>query len=61
MKEGSIMKKTHNLTNPIAKAMIRAVIDPEPREWPPKCSALIYQPQRPIVCKPRSSEKTKKE
>lgn len=61
MKEGKIMKKTKPLAKTFAKAMIRAAIEPEPREWPPKCSALIYQPQRPIFAKSRLSEKDKKE
>ena len=33
----------------VAKNMINAMLKKEPREWPPECLALLYQPKRPCV------------
>lgn len=36
-----------NIKEIITKAIIKTAMDPEPREWPPGCTALVYQPVRP--------------
>lgn len=41
------MQKRKMMINGLVKSMINKAADPEPREWPPKCTAFLYQPKRP--------------
>lgn len=41
------MQKQKIMINGLVKSMINKAADPEPREWPPKCTAFLYQPKRP--------------
>ena len=43
------MKKTSNPMKGLLKTLVNAAADPEPREWPPKCTSFLYQPKRPAT------------
>ena len=47
---------TKNIKEIISKAIVKSAMDPEPREWPPGCMTLVYQPVRP---KRESKEQSK--
>ena len=42
---------THDekIVHQVVKHLINAMITQEEREWPPKCSTILYQPERPII------------
>ena len=41
------MQKQKMMIKGLVKSMVNKAADPEPREWPPKCTAFLYQPKRP--------------
>lgn len=45
------MKKTDKRI----KSLLEDIMYPDPYGWPPVCSALLYQPERPVVLKPEAS------
>lgn len=50
------MKKTEKL----AASFIQKIVVREQAEWPPVCSGLFYQPERPFVDSRHSTEDTLK-
>lgn len=44
------------VVNNALRASFSRMIDGETREWPPKCTMFIYQPQRPkSICNPNKT------
>ena len=42
----------------IAANLVKKIIIREEAEWPPVCSGLIYQPERPVVGNTKSTKNT---
>ena len=42
----------------IAANLLKKIIIREEAEWPPVCSGLIYQPERPVVGNTKSTKNT---
>lgn len=43
------MNQLKTMVNNALRASFSRMIDGETREWPPKCVAFAYQPQRPKI------------
>ena len=41
------MKEQQKITTKIMSTLVSRMIDRDTYEWPPKCSFITYQPQRP--------------
>ncbi len=42
------MKKTDNRI----ASLLEDIMYPDPYGWPPVCTGLLYQPERPVMLKP---------
>lgn len=43
------MKNANEIINTVMRGLATAMLNNDPREWPPTCSLIIYQPQRPAI------------
>ncbi len=43
------MTLTQKAINNLSKKLVTKMVDKEPREWPPTCILLSYQPVRPLA------------
>ena len=43
------MKTMQEKINETARNLVGTMLKKEPREWPPECSWLVYQPVRPAA------------
>lgn len=48
------MNTNESKVKKLLKTIVTAVADSGDDDWPPKCSALLYQPIRPTVSKSES-------
>ena len=53
------MKNVKEITKNVLSELATAMISKDPREWPPTCSAFVYQPQRPSIQKDDSNTENK--
>lgn len=51
------MNNRNNNTQTILRTLATKMIDRDTYEWPPKCSFLTYQPQRPARAANADSKK----
>lgn len=52
------MNKQQNKAQKVLSTLVSKMIDRDTYEWPPKCSFLTYQPQRPTCAANIASEKS---
>lgn len=51
------MKEQQKMTTKIMSTLVSKMIDRDTYEWPPKCSFITYQPQRPTRAASADSKK----
>lgn len=52
------MKDYQNQTQKIVSTLVSKMIDRDTYEWPPKCTFVTYQPQRPASTANNDSTKS---
>ena len=52
------MNKQQNKAQKVLSTLVSKMIDRDTYEWPPKCSFLTYQPQRPTHVASTASAKS---
>ncbi len=53
------MKNVKEMAKNVMSGLATAMISKDPREWPPTCSLIVYQPQRPSIQKDDSNSESK--
>lgn len=53
------MKNANEILKSVMRELATTMLDKDPREWPPTCTLIIYQPERPVIQKDDSNTESK--
>ena len=53
------MKNANEILKSVMRGVATARLDKDPREWPPTCTLIVYQPERPAIQKDETNTDSK--
>lgn len=53
------MKNANEIINTVMRGLATTMLNKDPREWPPTCTIIVYQPERPAIQKDDSNVESK--
>lgn len=53
------MNNVKEIVKTVMRGLATAMLSNDPREWPPTCTMLVYQPERPAIQKDDTSIESK--